>query len=461
MKVVCDNCRAVYKVPDDKLTKPVNKATCRNCGHRMLIPRPQPGADPDEQTVVTSMPPTPATVIRQAGPPPSRDFPLATPLGLGRKDSPPRPALAAEGALRPPHSPGPVEKRAQMPPPAAPLAMAVVEPITTPGARPPRPRAAAEPARTPPPVARSYDPGADLSQAGVGTGLALVGAMLLAFLFVWDHPALLWIGLAMSLGGGVLTLSILWTGDRGRRPARKSMAAVLGLLVAIAVPSALVGVKWFVAQARDAYAMNFEATAPEAEPEAAVAVITAPATPPEPAVPTSVADPVDPAVTAAPPIEEPALRPPPAKPTPKPAPAARPKPTPKPAPSAKAVVAANAPPAKPPPVAPTAAGVAAVAPAPEPALPATVPIEAVHVMLSSNVEVKRCFVPLLQAGQLPPRVDLKFDIQPSGTASGARVVQAEYKGSELEGCLARTVGGIKFPPSSGNGTSITYPFILQ
>jgi len=25
MKVVCDNCRAVYKVPDSKLTKPVNK----------------------------------------------------------------------------------------------------------------------------------------------------------------------------------------------------------------------------------------------------------------------------------------------------------------------------------------------------------------------------------------------------------------------------------------------------
>ena len=56
MKVVCDNCRAVYKVPDDKLTKPVNKATCRNCGHRMLIPRPQPNSDPDEQTVACHVP---------------------------------------------------------------------------------------------------------------------------------------------------------------------------------------------------------------------------------------------------------------------------------------------------------------------------------------------------------------------------------------------------------------------
>jgi hypothetical protein len=446
----------------------------------MLIPRPQPGADPDEQTVVTSMPPTPATVIRQHAPS-SRDLPLATPLGMSRKDSPkpavaaipaPRPVpvappptpLQAEGALRPPHSPGPVDARAKIPPhvnggakPAAPspLAVAVVEPITTPGARPPRPRAAPEAPRTPPPAPRTYDPGADLNQAGVGTGLALVGSMLLAFLFVWDHPALLWIGLAMSLGGGVLTLGILQTGDRGRRPARRAFAAVLGLLFAVAVPSALVGVKWFVAEAREAYAMNFESTAGTAPAEmasgtadpteAAVTVITAPATPP---------DPIEEPVVAEPAVAEPepvaVVAPPP-----KPKPAARPKPTPKPAPRAAPVAT------KPAPVAPAAAGVAAVAPAPAPALPATVPIDAVHVMLSSNLEVKRCFVPLVQTGQAPPRVDLKFDIQPSGTASGARVVQSEFRGSELEGCLARTVAGIKFPPTSGNGTSITYPFILQ
>ena len=60
MKVVCDNCRAVYRVPDAKLTKAVNKATCRTCGHRMLIPRPKPGADPEERTLVTAVPPTPA-----------------------------------------------------------------------------------------------------------------------------------------------------------------------------------------------------------------------------------------------------------------------------------------------------------------------------------------------------------------------------------------------------------------
>ena len=62
MKVVCDNCGAVYKVPDDKLVKPVNKATCRQCGHRMLIPRPRPDADPNERTLVTPVPPTPMSL---------------------------------------------------------------------------------------------------------------------------------------------------------------------------------------------------------------------------------------------------------------------------------------------------------------------------------------------------------------------------------------------------------------
>ena len=64
MKVICDNCRAVYKIPDEKLVKPVNKATCRQCGHRMLIPS-RVDADPDERTLVTAVPPTPA-------PPPPR-----------------------------------------------------------------------------------------------------------------------------------------------------------------------------------------------------------------------------------------------------------------------------------------------------------------------------------------------------------------------------------------------------
>ncbi|MCK6525140.1 zinc-ribbon domain-containing protein, partial [Myxococcota bacterium] len=39
MRVVCDNCGASYKIPDSKLVKEVNHATCRKCGHRIVISR--------------------------------------------------------------------------------------------------------------------------------------------------------------------------------------------------------------------------------------------------------------------------------------------------------------------------------------------------------------------------------------------------------------------------------------
>ena len=62
MRVVCDNCGATYKIPEHKLVKEVNKATCRKCGHRLLIRRPSTNAAPapvptpaqnDEETRLT------------------------------------------------------------------------------------------------------------------------------------------------------------------------------------------------------------------------------------------------------------------------------------------------------------------------------------------------------------------------------------------------------------------------
>jgi len=37
MKVVCDNCQAVYKIADHKLVKEINRATCKRCGHKIII----------------------------------------------------------------------------------------------------------------------------------------------------------------------------------------------------------------------------------------------------------------------------------------------------------------------------------------------------------------------------------------------------------------------------------------
>ena len=66
MRVVCDNCGAVYKIADSKLSKDVNKATCKRCGHKIVIYRPgfrppqgvsapisEP--EPEERTVIRSV----------------------------------------------------------------------------------------------------------------------------------------------------------------------------------------------------------------------------------------------------------------------------------------------------------------------------------------------------------------------------------------------------------------------
>ena len=58
MRVVCDNCGAVYQIPNEKLTKPGNKATCKKCNYRMLIPSPNAAPDPEAQTVITAAPKT-------------------------------------------------------------------------------------------------------------------------------------------------------------------------------------------------------------------------------------------------------------------------------------------------------------------------------------------------------------------------------------------------------------------
>jgi hypothetical protein len=44
MRVVCDSCGATYKIPDTKLVKDVNRATCRKCGHRCSSRSPKPSA---------------------------------------------------------------------------------------------------------------------------------------------------------------------------------------------------------------------------------------------------------------------------------------------------------------------------------------------------------------------------------------------------------------------------------
>lgn len=493
MKVVCDNCRAVYKVPDAKLVKAVNKATCRNCGHRMLIPRPKPGADPDERTLVTAVPPTPVgapprtgrEVDSQALPargsrsrsaarslPPSaldwEDGPDTAVVDSPTVQDPSRrtPAPAARSVPR--HTPPPA------PSPAAISPVASAAPMSAPGAPPrrtpaPVPGRAATGTRAAYKAAAIHDPSGDMNWALAGTILALLGAFVLAFLSVFNYIILMWLGLAMTFGGGVITFLILLTGSRGRRPARALLSVALGFVVAVMMASTMTGVKWGTEKVLSQ--INFS----NAGMQAALSVPTPPEpTPPGSAGVATLEDdglvPLDPANAAgaageaAPAAAAPArpapARPAPARPAPsRPAPArpapARPAPArPAPAPPRAADPIIPPPAPAPPPAAP--------APAPEPAGASGVPVEAVHVILSNNLAVKRCFVPLFRNGTLPPRVEVKFNILPAGNASGIRIVSpSQHSGGDLETCLASVISGIRFPPTNGNGTSITYPFILQ
>ncbi|MCO4769409.1 MAG: zinc-ribbon domain-containing protein [Deltaproteobacteria bacterium] len=64
MRVVCDNCGAVYKIADSKLSKEVNKATCKRCGHKIVIYKPGSAraaaaaarpSEAEERTVIKSV----------------------------------------------------------------------------------------------------------------------------------------------------------------------------------------------------------------------------------------------------------------------------------------------------------------------------------------------------------------------------------------------------------------------
>lgn len=480
MKVVCDNCRAVYRVPDAKLTKAVNKATCRNCGHRMLIPRPKPGADPEERTLVTAVPPTPV------GAPPRTDeqhghtrpipegesestlpgrqpddLNVHTPMGADRRasdfDGPSTvvsdmpPGMPASSYSRQADS-SQSTTVVQAPPPGV-----RQQPVPRSGPQAPRrtPMPAA-PRRTPGPAPRrtpamysggqAYDPSGDLNWALFGTGGALLGAVLLAFLSVYNHPLLMWFGLALAFGGGVLTFMVLVTGGRGRQPAKTLLSVVLGFIVAVAMSSGMVGLKVGAEVTVDYFDINF--AQPPGDTTKPAMPVAAPAVPqPAPAAPGTPAPGNDgTAEVPAPETPEPAPAAPSPKPEqPKPSPAApRPQPQPRPQPA----------PARPAPV---------PVPAPAPAGGmVTVPTDVIHVILSNNIDVKKCFVPMFQAGTLPPRVDVGFTILPAGNATKIALRSPPtLRGSALERCLQTVISRVSFPPTTGNGTVTVYPFILQ
>jgi predicted Zn finger-like uncharacterized protein len=139
MRVVCDNCGAVYKIADSKLSKEVNRATCKRCGHKIIIYKPgskaaeeaasrtpeepvAPEGD-EERTVIKSVPELKKLVQSQQGVPTigslTAELRAISIPGVQPVQAPPAPSLGPHGSVA---GPGPIipELRANPPQPLTP-----------------------------------------------------------------------------------------------------------------------------------------------------------------------------------------------------------------------------------------------------------------------------------------------------------------------------------------------------
>jgi len=221
MKVVCDNCGAVYKIPEHKLVKEVNKATCRKCGHRIMIRRqePAPVAEPEVNEEATVIAEAANIGVERASAPPMDPHP---PFGTAPEEPTPLPTSPMD-----------------MPAPAHPAQAAVPAPMPmpTPAAahaygHQPTPAPAPSPAATGVPLTeRSHDTTGDLSVILLGAAGTGVGAIVLALgghLNFVAHFA----GTFMALWGVFLIALMVATGVFGRRSAWVFTSLFFSLILA-------------------------------------------------------------------------------------------------------------------------------------------------------------------------------------------------------------------------------------
>lgn len=454
MRVVCDNCGATYKIPESKLTKEVNKATCRKCGHRMLIRRPvaaspvpvPPAGGDNEHTQIRRPPTPPADEWADDGP---------TRVARAPEDENDRPTVATED-----------------PPPLAPVETAPPDPPTNPGldASPPAPVVPAAttapplvrpsaPAPIASPVARAtvptashaYDPSSDLTWAALGGLVSVAGALVLAF-NITASPTLRTIGLSLALAGSLLSVFILLTGGRGLKRASVGLSVIFAALLGIGTATAIQSVFTQLYGTNESIELASTRSTPMPAQEAI--------DPADDDVLAALAEPDS--VTEAPALEDAAAQtaavvaaaPPPSASPPKPQPPARGQ-------GADVAPARAAPPVEAP--APSRSEpVAAPAPEPAPKKQMTrLPTSVVETMIRNNKRIKRCWMEEKQrSGELPKRVDVKFTVQPSGAVSSARSATKKYRGTDFEVCLGAAFRSITFPPFDGEPLSMTYNFAL-
>jgi hypothetical protein len=508
MRVLCDNCGATYKIPEQKLVKEVNKATCRKCGHRMLIrragaaaappvaPPPQPQND-GEHTQIRRPPPAasagneweddgPTRIARSpmddherptiamdepppivAAPPPPMPPPetpairtprAATPLPRPVTPAPVTPAPIAAVAPAPVAPAAPRTPIAATPPPvAAPAAPHAASPAAI------APAAAAPAMVAPTPVAAhpAFDPAGDLSWAVIGILVACAGIFLLAF-NISASPTQRLIGLALALFGALLSLFVLFSGARGRRKASVVLSVMLAGLIGVGgafgiqtVYTSLDGLGATIqaAASRPAArpATRTSAPADDAEEDdvlAALAVIEEVEVPdeeieePEP-------EPEPEVVAAAAPRSERRTR----RDTPIRGSGTDVAPRSERRAAPERITPREVEPER----------IAEPEPEPEPAKPTMtrLPTSVVETMVRNNKRIKRCWMEEKQrSGNLPSRVDVKFNVQPSGAVSSARITTRKYQGTDFDVCLGAAFRSITFPPFDGEPLTLKYSFVL-
>lgn len=431
MRVVCENCGATYKIPDTKLVKAVNKATCRKCGFKMMIQRQRP---PGSRSSAAHDPADAATVVKES--PVNTDAKLLEAKTLI--------GTAAEQQEWSDEAPTQVRVPEQH---ASPPSVALSDKAAP---RVPRPDTTA-PISTRPPVTASKD----MMLAMVGTFSSAGGALLLA-VTTTASPSLRFIGLAVALWGSLTTLFLLVTGNLGRQKGNIPMSMALGTVLALGVTGAIQ--LTVTSSTTPISATTTAATAPTAPPETVVDLATEAlkaadeiAEAAQDTVQEIVEDADEVVTEAAEELAEQIVVP---APTPEidrleqearlAAEQARQEEKARRRAEAAAARAAAPPPTTPPP----------------PKLK-SVPLSVVDTVIRTNLSIKRCFFQEKQrAGQLPRRVTVRFTVLPSGRISSARVGTAEFRGGPLDQCLGTAFRGIQFPPFDGEPLSMTYPFVL-
>jgi len=442
MRVVCENCGATYKIPESKLTKEVNKATCRKCGFRMMIRRPAAAATVETSSAVTEDAEEAATQV------------TANPLEQQGSE---RELLEAETRIQKQI----VEEWSDEAP-----TQVQADPLASESGTP-RKGAQKSPAST-----ANKAPGDMLLALGATFGAA-AGPMLLAT-NTGDVAIQRMVGLLVGLWGALTCLFLLITGNLWRQQGN------IPISVALATVLSLGGTAFVEVAMYESFSAPVTVQAPPAEPVVPVApspeeelAEDADSGTPAVADAAEIPEPTDePSTEEVPPPEEPEELPPvdpeedldepdmeeipPTATTRSEAEERRRREMEDAAARAKADrEARDAERAR------KDREAEAERKSSEPPKMKSLPLTVVDTMIRSNMSVKRCFFSEKEAsGSLPARVNVRFTVMPTGRISSARVTTAEYKGSTLDSCLGRAFKAIVFPAFEGDPLSMTYPFIL-